>query len=40
MAKPWGYSPLEQGDYRLRTKYMKILKTVLIDVEAPESNET
>lgn len=39
MAKPWGYSPLEQGDYRLRKKYMRVLKTVLIDMEAPESTE-
>lgn len=39
MSKSWGYSPLEQGDYRLRKKYMKVLKTVLIDMEAPESTE-
>jgi hypothetical protein len=38
ISKAWGYSPLEQGDYRLRKKYMKVLKTVLIDMESTEDH--
>lgn len=39
LAKPYGYSPLEIGNRKLVSKHMKVLKTRVITIDAPESIE-
>lgn len=39
LAKPYGYSPLEIGNWKLVKKKLKVLKSIVITMDAPESSE-
>jgi hypothetical protein len=39
LAKPYGYNPLEPGLRASLRRHMKILKTVVVNMDAPESSE-
>lgn len=39
MAKPYGYNPIERGNRYLQAKYMKVLKSIYFEQDAPESTE-